>query len=235
MLSIAICDDSTADVEKIERLLEQIDNKPMKYDVFYNGQDLFDHRKECDLNYNLYILDIEMDQMDGLDIAKRIRKTDMKALIVFLTSFSSYVYNVFEVVTFDFIQKPITFSKLYDVLNKAENYLQLTRKNFIFNYKRRQRCINCEDIIYFEKSKRQAIIHTESVDYMCNMKVAEIWQQLDSSVFVHIHNSYIVNLEYIQEIERDKLYLKNGSALYISRNYKQLVREKHLLFMREKL
>ena len=55
---------------------------------------------------DMYILDIEMPGMDGLAVAKQIRETDSKALLVFLTSYTKYMPSVFEVVTFDFIPKP---------------------------------------------------------------------------------------------------------------------------------
>jgi DNA-binding LytR/AlgR family response regulator len=235
MINLAICDDSAADIEKLERLLEDLTNKAIEYDVFFGGEELLEYKKQHEMNYQLYILDIEMSNMNGLNIAKKIRETDMKALIVFLTSFSSYVYYVFDVVTFDFIQKPITYKKLNHVLNKAINYLQITRRNFVFNYKRHQCCLNCDDILYFEKKGRQAYIYTINKEYVCNMTVEKIWEQLDTHIFAHIHNSFIVNLEYIKAIRRDELYLKNGNMLYISRNHKQELKEKHLLYIREKL
>ena len=80
---------------------------------------------------DLYILDIEMPGMDGIAVAQEIRKRNSKALIVFLTSYTKYMPDVFAVVTFDFIKKPITIDRLRILLEKAENYLGETVKNLV--------------------------------------------------------------------------------------------------------
>ena len=234
-MKIAICDDSPEAIEKVETELEKMSHKIFDYDVFFNGEELLAYAEKHGIKYNLYILDIEMEVMDGLQLAKRIRKIDSRALIVFLTSYSSYVYDVFEVVTFDFILKPISYEKLEVVIDKAKSYLQLTKQNFIFSYRQNQYIISCDEIIYIEKKGRQAMIYTEDENYHCNMTLLDIWNQLDQSVFTHVHSSIIVNLEYIREITKDDLYLKNGTNLFVSRTYKQELKEKHLYYLRGKV
>lgn len=234
-MNIAICDDSSSDIEKLEQILETMKTKLFEYDVFFNAEELLSYKQNYTIKYNLYILDIEMENMNGLSLAQKIRESDPKALIVFLTSFSSYVFDVFDVYTFDFIIKPITFEKIELLLKKAMNYLQLTKQLFIFSYRQNRFTICCDEIVYIEKKGRQALIYTESNNYRANMTIADIWTQLDPEVFAHIHNSIIVNLEYIKEIRRDELYLKNKNTLYISRMYKQELKDKHLVYTKRKL
>ena len=232
---IAICDDSPADIEKTESILERMKDRTIVYDVFYSGRELLTYKENHDIKYNLYILDIEMKDMDGLSLAKKIRENDAKALIIFLTSYSSYVYDVFEVVTFDFIIKPITFEKMKRALEKVANFLQLTKQNFNFSYRQNMYTISCDEIIYIEKKGRQAFIYTETQSYKSNMTIAEIWMQLDETVFTHIHNSIIVNLEFIKEINKDEIILKNGKILFISRGHKLELKEKHLSYVKGKM
>ncbi|MFA9375885.1 MAG: LytR/AlgR family response regulator transcription factor [Lachnotalea sp.] len=235
VLNIAICDDSPMDIEKVESIFEKMVNKAFEYDVFFSGEELLTYTENHSIKYNLYILDIEMEKMNGLSLAKKIRESDSKALIVFLTSYSSYVFEVFEIITFDFILKPITYEKLNIVLDKVMNYLQLTKKNFTFSYRQNHFTISCDEISYIEKKGRQAFIHTDFENYKSNMTIADIWKQLDKNVFSHIHESIIVNLEYIREIKRDELCLKDGKLLYISRVHKHEVKEKHLAYLKEKI
>ena len=134
MLKIAVCDDGWTDIETLEKALDQFDRYPVDYDVFFSAEELLKYRKEHEENYNMYIFDIEMPGMSGLELAKEIRKEDAKALFVFLTGYTSYVMDVFEVVTFDFIKKPVTAEKLSPVLLKAASYLDLTRQEYVFGY-----------------------------------------------------------------------------------------------------
>lgn len=234
-MKIAICDDSPQDVEKLEKIFDIIQDGECQYDVFTCGQELLNYRETNTEEYNLYILDIEMEYMNGLRLAKEVRKTDTRAIIVFLTGFSSYVYDVFEVVTFDFILKPVTEEKIRNMLAKVTNYLDLTKKLFCFSYRQNKYSIFCDKIIYIEKTGRQATIHTELNTYKANLKLDEILRQTDSAVFAQINASIIVNLEYIRSIERDKLTLTDNSTFYISRLYKVALKEKHLNYVKRKL
>lgn len=103
----------------------------------------------------------------------------------------TYVMDVFEVITFDYISKPITVEKLESVLLKAMQYLHMIKRDFVFQFRKNQFRISCDDIVYFEKKGRQAVIHTISENFKANMTTEEIWKQLDDKVFAHIHVSYI--------------------------------------------
>jgi DNA-binding LytR/AlgR family response regulator len=236
MLNIAICDDSVYCIEMLEKLLDAYPGKKsIQYDVFDNPIHLLDYQKANNVLYKLYILDIEMDDMNGISLAKSIRKFDQKSLIVFLTSHNQYVFDVFNVVVFDFLLKPITQEKLYATLNKVFEYLNITKKVFVFSYRKNLFSLYCDEILYFEKLRRSLIIHTEEKTYICNMTISQIWEQLDQSYFAHIHTSYIVNLKYIREIVQKEIILTNNTQLHIAKSYRQSIKEKHLQFIKKEI
>ncbi len=235
MISIAICDDDPKVIEKIECYFDKLHDRNYEYDVFFNGNELLDYKNKQNISYNLYILDIEMDNLDGITLAKKIRIIDPKSLIIFLTGYSQYVYDVFEVITFDFIPKPIDYDRFIHLLDKVSSYLNLTKSNFTFSYRKNRYNLPCEDIIYIEKNGRKAFIHTYSKIYQFNMTIEDICSQLDDQLFTKIHSSYIVNMEYIREIVRGELILKTDEVLYIGRNHRQEVKLKHLDFLKNKL
>lgn len=232
MLKIAICDDSRIDVDMLEFALDKFCQYPIYYDVYYSAEELLAYHESCKDNYHLYIFDIEMPDINGLELAKRIREIDVKALFIFLTGHTQYVMNVFEVVTFDYISKPISPAKLEKVLLKVIRYLDMVRKEFVFYFRKKQFCIWCEDIIYIKKKGRQAIIYTDTEMYKTNMTTEELWKQLDKNVFAQIHISHIINLKYIKEIGRDEVILNNGVHLMIARQHKQSIRDKHMEFIK---
>lgn len=232
MLKIAICDDSRTDIELLEKAFDRLRQYPVDYDVYFHAEELLRHLKVQEESYHLYIFDIEMPDINGLELAKEIRSRDAKALFVFLTGYTQYVMDVFEVITFDYISKPITVEKLGSVIQKAMQYLQMIRQDFVFQFRKNQFRLSCDDILYFEKKGRQAVIHTITEKHKTNMTTEEIWKQLDEKVFSHIHVSYIINLGHICAIEGEEVVLDNGERFLIARSHKQSLKEKHMEFMR---
>lgn len=223
MLRIAVCDDSRTDVEMLEAAFDELPDYPVEYDVYFSRKELLMCSMQDKENYHLYIFDIEMPDMNGLELAKEVRKRDAKALFVFLTSYTRYVMEVFEV---------ITFEKMESVLLKAMNYLNMIKQDFVFQFRKNHFRVSCDDILYFEKKGRQAVIHTLSDIYKTNMTTEEIWKQLDEKVFTHIHVSYIINLGHIRAIEGDEVVLDNAERLLIARYQKQGLKEKHMELMK---
>jgi len=103
MINIAVCDDSQSDVERLERAFDALVYMDFDYDIYFSAEELLS--AGCCGQYQMYILDIEMPGMSGLELAEKIRARDVKALFVFLTGFTHYVMEVFNVITFDYIEK----------------------------------------------------------------------------------------------------------------------------------
>lgn len=235
LLRLAICDDDPDTVEKIESFLDRLQDPPLEYDVFFDGHELEKYQQNTSQEYDIYLLDIEMECMDGLTFAKRLRAVDSRALIIFITGFSKYVYDVFEVFTFDFILKPVDFERLKRTMDKAFAYLKVAKSSFVFSYRKNSFTLPCDRIVYIDKCGRKAFIHTTDSTYQCNMTMDEVWHQLDPRFFAAIRKSCIVNLSHVMEIVRDELVLKDGQRLFVGRDYKQQVKIKHLHFLRSRL
>ena len=103
MLKLAICDDAPSVVEQLEGFIEKISDISFEYEVFFNAEELYNYKKSHQLDFDVYMLDIEIGDSSGLELAKKLRMESPYSLIIFLTSYSKYVYDVFEVITFDFI------------------------------------------------------------------------------------------------------------------------------------
>lgn len=232
MFKIAICDDSKVDVELFEVAFDELSCYQVDYDVYFSAKELLEYTAVHEESYQLYVFDIEMPNMTGLELAREIRKNDKDALFVFLTGYDKYVMDVFKVVTFDYISKPVTAEKLESVLSRAIQHLEITKQDFNFRFRKSQFRVNCGDILYIEKKGRQAIIHTNQENFKANMTVSEIWEQLDSRVFMHIRMSYIINMEHLCAIDGDEAVMDNGERLLVARMRKQELKEKHMEFMR---
>ncbi|MFR6171890.1 MAG: LytR/AlgR family response regulator transcription factor [Blautia sp.] len=236
MINLAICDDDPYIIEQLENFINALSDITFNYEVFFSAEELYRYKQQQKVEFDLYILDIEIKAESGLELAKKLRQDSPYALIIFLTSYSQYVYDVFEVVTFDFILKPISFEKFKKVMYKVSEYLHAAKLNFVFSYRKNSFSIPCQSISYIEKSGRKAYIHTTyGKTYQCNMVLDKIWDQLDRRMFAPIHTSCIVNLSEVIEIVKDELHLRDGKILFVGRAYRQEIKLRHLHFLKEQL
>lgn len=231
MLRIAICDDSSQFISEIENYFIKMNLKNVEYDLFLTGTDIINELNYNNV-YNIYFLDIKMKPINGIDLAKKIRNFTKDALIIFVTSYSNYVYDVFEVITFDFIIKPISFDRFRAVVNKAIDYIDYVNKVFYFSYRKNHYNVFYSQIVYFEKNARILYVHSTTQVYQCNMTIKELTKLLDMEIFVQIHSSYIVNLSFVQSINKQEIKLTTGETIYASRNKKQYLKEKHLDYIK---
>ena len=106
-MNIAICDDSTEYLDRIEQLLEPyIEANYLKISRFTSGEEFLDSINK-DHIYDIIFLDIEMAQISGLEAARKIREKESNSIIIFITSHISYVSDTFRLSAFQFLLKPI--------------------------------------------------------------------------------------------------------------------------------
>lgn len=230
-MRIAVCDDNPKELERIKGCFCRIQGYDLVCSYFDSTSTVMEILKTENSPYDLYILDIEMPGMNGLKLAKSIREKDSRALFVFLTSYTRYMKDVFDVVTFDFIEKPISDEKLLQILERAATYLNITSQHFSFGYRTSRYSLKYDRILYIEKKGRQALIHTFEDVYKTNMTLEEIWKQLNPKSFVHIHSSYIINLYNLDRKDNEIAIMRNGEKLHITKGYRRELAMRHYEFV----
>ena len=230
-MRIAVCDDDPKELERIKGCFCRIQGYDLVCSYFDSTSTVMEILKTENSPYDLYILDIEMPGMNGLKLAKSIREKDSRALFVFLTSYTRYMKDVFDVVTFDFIEKPISDEKLLQILERAATYLNITSQHFSFGYRASRYSLKYDRILYIEKKGRQALIHTFEDVYKTNMTLEEIWKQLNPKSFVHIHSSYIINLYNLDRKDNEIAIMRNGEKLHITKGYRRELAMRHYEFV----
>jgi DNA-binding LytR/AlgR family response regulator len=226
MIRVAICDDEPATASLTETLTLNYNKESLEVDIYSNSKRLLSSLN-IEETYDFFILDIEIPGISGILLAEEIRKQNNSVPIIFLTSYKEYMEDVFRLQTFDYILKPITRERLYPVLDKVINFLALDTNKFTFSYKKATFTVPLKEILYFEKNRRQIFIHTLDATYETNMTTETLLNKLDNR-FVQVHTSYIVNVNFITELNSKSLFVgKNGKEnkeIPMSRKFKESAR-----------
>lgn len=221
MIKIAVCDDNYFATTEMEDMLYKIcarEGVPVDIDIFYDGVAL---EKEIDKGekYDLLYLDIQMKKSDGITAAKKLRKVDENAIIVFVSSYERYMMELFRLDVFAFIKKPIDKENFINIFCEAYRKIQNKNFYFIFHYRNEEFKIPCKEILYFESRGRQITVHTLlGENRIFNGKLSDVENRLESGKvpFLRIHQSFLVNYHLIKARSKLKVTMITGETLPIS-------------------
>ncbi len=233
MLNVAICDDNPLTASYVEEYLSNVPIRDIAYEVFCSGTDLINylHKNPSEPHFSIYFMDIEMPGINGIETASRIRELDAYALIIFITEHKEYVYQVFNVLPFRFIIKPLEKDALDTVLHEAINNIRIMKQLFFFKQERISFQIPFQEIKYFEGAGRKVRLLSTKTEYLFYGKISDIKEKVDKNIFVQIHKSYLVNMEFIRSISETEVLLEDNIRLPISKKFRKEVKSGHLNFM----
>ena len=124
MIKIALCDDNKNHQEKIKTLLLEYFKSGASIDIYAEGQKLLRHIEwEGEEAYDLYILDVIMPGLSGIELGKKLRSAGVFAPVIYLTSSKEYAVDSYNVRAFHYLVKPVEKEKLFSVLKQAQNLI----------------------------------------------------------------------------------------------------------------
>ncbi len=215
---IAICDDINADRQYVLEMVNRwaaSAGHAVHSDTFTSAESfLFRYADESD--YDILLLDIEMGEMNGVDLAKNIRKINDSVQIVFITGFPDFIAEGYEVSALHYLMKPVSEEKLHAVLDKAASNLAKAEKRLCVTFDRQTDYIPLSKITYIEAQKQYIMIYTDGKAYRMKSSLADAERQLDE-YFFKCQRSFVVNLRYVKRIKSDCVVLKNDEEIPISR------------------
>lgn len=244
MYNIAICDDNEEFLEIMKRTIETNSEytSGMKCYLFLSGKELLNTSVE---KYNLVILDMQMDYMDGYVTAKEIRKKNKDTVLAFCSGVMMPQPEHFEVQPYRYLLKKIDTDKMQENISDLLIEMKQRRKNSMVEVVSDGKAyrINISDVIYIERLKRGSKLVIEQSDKRDEMKFKEIqsnekledwYQQLLKEGFEFVHKSYIVNMQKIVSIVNTDILMSNNHLLRISRTYRQKFHERFSYYFSKK-
>lgn len=214
---IAICDDDSTDVEYISGLVKEwanIQQKQISIDTFPSAEAFLFHYAE-QKDYDILLLDVEMGGMDGVSMAKTIRKDNQSVQIVFITGYSDYIAEGYEVAALHYLVKPVHTEKLFEVLDRAAEKLRKNEGFLLLKLPDETVKIPFLEICYLDVLRNYVTVHSKQ-DYTIKHTLSELETHLDER-FYRIGRSCIVNLYFIRKVTKTEVYLSDGSILPLPR------------------
>lgn len=233
MLRIAICDDLSTDLEIVKKMTSSLlSSLNLEYEIeeYNNGKDLLN----SPISFDLILLDIEMDQINGIAIARELRKYNNETIIIFITNSTNYLQVGYTVRANRYLVKPLDKQEFdYELTSVLNN--QIMDNKFIIDKRISPFKLYLRDIIYIEFYDRKTIIHKINEQISTYITLKEWNILLENYYFSQTHKAYIVNLKHIKQITTDTIILLNNETLPISRKYKDTFRQKYFTFIGERV
>ncbi len=216
-LKISLCDDEPHQISQMKTLLHEWstnNNIEIETNEYSSAEQfLFDYETNaCDL----LLLDIEMTGLNGMELAKSLRAKGDLLPIVFITGFSEYMSDGYDVEALHYLLKPVKKDKLFTVLDRYIAKCQTSS----------QLLLPCEDgtvrvaensILYCEAMGKKTHLHlSDGRTLICTTGISKLTKEL-SSDFIPCHRSYLIHLRYIRSIGKTAVIMDNGQELPLSR------------------
>ncbi len=232
MLRIAICDDEKYFISEIKEILEKyLVTKGITYEIeAYNSGEKFVELGASINRYHVIFLDINMDDLNGMMVARKVREISKNIYIVFVTAFANYMADGYKVDAVRYILKNIeslteAVHECMDAIQEKMNY-KVIWKEFIFNEGYRK--LSLDRLLYIESKLHKLefyVFEDELTKYTLYQTLNVIEEELSEFDFLRIHQSYLVNMRCIKNLTRYKVLLSNGMSLEIPKaRYKDVER-----------
>ncbi len=234
MLLLAIVDDEKKDSEALSALVTEYfhhHNKPFLLRTFNAPLDFIRSTE----NFDIVFMDIRMDKLDGLEVARIMRKINPGSALIFVTHMAQLAIKGYEVDALDFIVKPADQFSINYVLDKAIKRLENTSSTLVA-IKTSEGIVSLfsNDIQYVEVFDHNLVYHTTKGVYNVRGRLSDVLKKLDPRHFVMCNRSFVVNLRYVSSASGDCLTIE-GAKISISKSHRKEIMQHFSNFLGDNL
>ncbi|MCM1055698.1 MAG: LytTR family DNA-binding domain-containing protein [Bacteroides sp.] len=230
-LTIAVCDDNEAQITELRRLLDRwSEDKPfaLEIDEYVSAEGfLFSYPdKPCDI----LLLDIEMKEISGMELAKKLRAEGDRLPIVFITGYSEHIGEGYEVEALHYLLKPLNEEKLFNVLDRYIKRRFSKKDEILLQCREKLLHVSAEEIVYIEAAGKRTIVKlADGGTVLCESGIGEAKKALTED-FILCHRSFAVNIRFIRSISADGIALDSGEKIPVSRRMQGEVNKRFIEF-----
>ncbi len=233
-MQIALCDDEKTYHDTIKELIRQYKlnnpNRSFSMSSFSSGTELLNHVDEYG-GFDLYILDIIMPEMNGIELGTALRDRNDHGMVIYLTTSPDFALDSYKVEALNYLLKPVDEKLFFQCLDKAYNsFSKMIQEVFSVKTPDRRRIVPVADICYAERTGKQISYHLTDNSCFRSATFNGSFQNAIADLLTHkgiilVGSSFAVNLFHVTEVTRSDLVLTGDMHVPIPRRMYETIKE----------
>lgn len=233
MFRIAICEDEKVQIEYMQMLLERWQEKSkVKAAVdAYTSAEQFLFETEGKVPYDLLLLDIQMGQLNGVELARKVREQDTRVSIVFLTGIKDYAIEGYEVGAVRYLLKPVKEPELFALLDRICAAAKEQKEDyFLFQTGGVTNRVLFSEILYAEADGHYVRLKTLEKEWKWKENISALAESLEEKGFFLLRRGLYVNLAKVEQIGKTECSLESGEVLPVPKARYQTLNEAFIAY-----
>ncbi len=239
MIQIGVCDDELPLLQKMEGVVREFCTQNHIFATvrsYEKSQGLL-YEIEDGVHFDLLLLDIEMPDMDGMELAGHVRLLLPEVLVIFITSHLEYALDAYELSVFRYIPKADPGGRLLSALSDAVKRIGVQQqKSYLIQNQSRIERVPLKNLLYIVHEGKNALLVTnlgekdKTCSYRVRKSLQQVYRELDAAEFLFIDRGCIVNLSQVMSVRGSFCILRDGTKLAVSQNRMQELKARLLEF-----
>lgn len=238
MINIVFCDDNAQFLITLKALVERecLKQMPESEDytlgpAFGSGKELIEHIKTH--HVDVLMLDIDMPDLNGFEIARLLCKEYKHIKIVFMSAYDNLVYSAFEFYPFAYMRKSYISTELPKLLKRIVEKIREPERQMTLATTTGPKMIDVNSIAYVESKKNYyAVCLIQGREYLCRGTLTDFEREVSKYDFYRIHSAYLVNMEHIEKLRENGFILVANKSLPIAQRRMQEFKKAYMRYLR---
>lgn len=214
-MKILLCDDEAVFLEQLYALVkEYMEHRFIECDITMTTEP--EKILSGVQSFDIAFLDIQMGELDGISLAKELKRRNSRLALFFITNFKEYQDDAMDLQAFRYFEKPVDVKRLWAGLDRAMEHIDRTCVDIFVHVEGVQRRILADDIMYVTRHNRRVVVETVNGPLVVRESFDELCRSLPGRLFYQVHNSFLVNLHYVEICSYSALTLKNNTRIPIA-------------------
>lgn len=237
MLQIAICDDEEIFGRHLEKLVARyLDGKGEIYSIrrFLSGIEFANLGAKM-AAYKIVFLDINMMELNGIETARKLRELSDETYVIFVTAFINYTLEGYKVNAFRYLLKNSDNFKesLEECLDAIFQKMKIVPVAKRYRFAEGEKQFFLKRLVYVESNLHTLVFHIledDMAEYKMQKTLNFIEEDIDDKMFLRIHQSFLVNISFVEYIEGKTVFLADGTSLPIAKSRYKMVQDAVIRF-----